>query len=275
MGRCGRHRTARRLRATLVAGAAVALAAAALAGEPLERLTRPVETDPTRAADAAAVRGGEVLHLRWKFAGFLGALVGLFVPNEGDALLTFVPDASDRTEIQLLVTAPKRDGEYFLYGASIDETTGDTARVWNSYAFRDDRKEREQAIEEPEVIDYASAIYRLRWAPPSAVARMTIWNHGRTYPVEVQPLEVETRKIRGKKTEVRGYVIRGVEVEGKPSFDDKFFVYFARDEHSTPVEIDGKRGPMRVRIQLVDASGRPARPPEVDRAGPAAPGRSF
>jgi len=274
-GKRAQHQRGDAIRATrtlAVCGGLLALVAVAVAGEPRDRLTRPVETDPVRAADTAARRGGEVLQLRWKLAGFLGALVGLFVPNEGDALLTFVPDSADRTEIQILVTAPKRHGEYFLYGAAIDERTGDTAQVWDSYAFRDDRKEREQEIDQPEVIDYASAVYHLRWEPPSEVTRMTIWNHGSTYPVEVEPLDVETRKIHGKKTEVRGYVIRGVEVEGKPSFDDKFFVYFARDEYSTPVEIAGKRGVMRVRIQLIDSQGRPARPPGLDRAGPSARG---
>ena len=244
----------------------VGLVAPVVAGEPREELSRPVETDPERAASAAERRGGEVLRLRWKLAGFLGTLVGLFVPSEGDALLTFVPAPDDRTEIQILVTAPRRDGEYFLYGASIDERSGATERVWDSYAFRDSRKAREQEIEEAETIDYASAVYHLRWNPPGDAARMTIWNHGSTYPVEVEPLEVETRKIRGKKTEVRGYVIHGVEIDGKRSFDDKFFVYFAKDESSTPVEIAGKRGLLRVRIQLVDATGRPARPPGLDRA---------
>jgi len=252
--------------ALAAAVALVSLTALVRADEPSETLSRPIETDPARAASAAEERGGEVLRLHWKLAGFLGALVGLFVPNEGDALLTFVPDQEDRTEIQILVTAPRRSGEYFLYGAAIDVTTGTTERVWDSYVFRDRRKDREQEIRESEIIDYASAVYRLRWNPPSDAARMTIWNHGDTYPVEVEPLDAETRKIQGKKTQVRGYVIHGVEVDGKRSFDDKFFVYFARDEHSTPVEIAGKRGLIRVRIQLVDATGKPARPPALDRA---------
>jgi len=259
-------RRPRRGVAALTALAVVSLTAPALADEPSQTLSRPVETDPARAASAAEQRGGEVLRLRWKLAGFLGAIVGLFVPNEGDALLTFVPEQEDHTEIQILVTAPRRNGEYFLYGAAIDSSTGTTEKVWDSYVFRDSHKDREQEIREPEIIDYASAVYRLRWNPPSDIVRMTIWNHGDTYPVEIEPLKTETRKIQGKKTEVRGYVIRGVEVDGKRSFDDKFFVYFARDEHSTPVEIAGKRGLIKVRIQLVDATGKPARPPALDRA---------
>ena len=260
-------------RRSLLAGACIAAGALGLvshvaSGEPREQLTRAIETDPVRAASSAEGRGGEVLRLQWKLAGFVGAIVGLFVPSEGDALLTFVPREGDRTEIEILVTAPKRAGEYFLYGAAIDENTGSTRQVWDSYAFRDSRKDREQEIEEGAVIDYASAIYHLRWHPPTEVARMTIWNHGRTYPVEVRPLETETRKVHGQKLEVRGYVIQGVEVNGKTSFDDKYFVYFARDEHSTPVEIAGKRGLVRVRIQLVESAGLPPRHPgtSVDRA---------
>ena len=263
----------------MLAGACVAVAALVVvshveSGEPREQLTRAIETDPVRAASTAQSRGGEVLRLQWKLAGFLGTILGLFVPSEGDALLTFVPHDGDRTEIEILVTAPKREGEYFLYGAAIDENTGSTRQVWDSYAFRDSRKDREQEIEDQAVIDYASAIYHLRWHPPTETARMTIWNHGRTYPVEVRPLEGETRKVHGKKLQVRGYVIQGVELDGKTSFDDKYFVYFARDEHSTPIEIAGKRGLVRVRIQLVESTGLPPRHPGADIDRAAVPARS-
>jgi len=58
----------------------------AMPEEPREELSRTVETDQVKAAQLAASRGGEVLHLRWKLSGFLGALAGLFVPNNGDGV---------------------------------------------------------------------------------------------------------------------------------------------------------------------------------------------
>jgi len=235
------------------------------ADEVLEELSRTIEIDPKRAATTAAEQGGEVVRMRWKLGGLLGFLAGIFVPNSGDALLTFIPRGEGRQEIQVLITTPGRDGEYFLYGAEIDEGSSSTTAVWSSYVFRDSKKEREQRIEESDVIDFASAIFHLRESPPSRTTRLTIWNSGKTYPVEVEPLAPERRKISGQPTDVQGYAVRGVEVDGEESFEEKFTLYFARDGQSTPVEISAKRGMVRLRIQRVgppletrssDAGGR-------------------
>jgi hypothetical protein len=78
---------------------------------------------------------------------------------------------------------------------------------------------------------------------------------GKTYPVEVEPLKPRMRNIAGEKVLARGYEIRGVKVKGEPSFDDKFFLYFADDSQSTPVEIVGKRSLVKVRFQLIDREG--------------------
>jgi hypothetical protein len=231
--------------------------AVAIPDETREDLSRAIETDQVKAAQDAASRGGEVLHLRWKLSGFLRFLAGLFVPNNGDALLTFVPASEDRVEIGVLVTAPKRAGEYFVYGAEIDEGSGATSTVWSSYAYGDSNRDREQQIGASGVIDYASAIYHLRWNPPETTTRMTIWDMGKTYPVEVEPLKPRKRRIGGKKIMARGYEIRGVKIKGEPTFDDKFYLYFADDARSTPVEIVGKRSMVRVRFQLTSAEGPP------------------
>jgi hypothetical protein len=246
---------------------AVVLATAfAVPDESREDLSRPIETDQVKAARDAASRGGEVLHLRWKLSGFLGMLAGLFVPNNGDALLTFVPTSEDRIEIGVLVTAPKRAGDYFVYGAEIDEGSGATSTVWSSYAYGDSNRDREQQLDTSDVIDYASAIYRLRWNPPETTTRMTIWDMGKTYPVEVEPLKPRNRNIGGKKILARGYEIRGVKIKGEPSFGDKFYLYFADDAESTPVEIVGKRSMVRVRFQLIGTDGPPR---QARRATPA------
>lgn len=246
---------------------AVMLAAAfAFPEESREELSRPIETDQLKAARDAASRGGEVLRLRWKLSGFLGMLAGLFVPNKGDALLTFVPASDDRVEIGVLVTAPKRAGDYFVYGAEIDEGSGTTSAVWSSYAYGDSNRDREQQVDTSDVIDYASAIYHLRWNPPATTTRMTIWDMGKTYPVVVEPLKPRKRNIGGKKIMARGYEIRGVKIKGQPTFDDKFYLYFADDAQSTPVEIVGKRSMVRVRMQLIGADGPPR---QARRATPA------
>lgn len=234
-----------------------AIVSIASAGDEVRRtLTRAIEITHEEAAADALDRGGEVFQFRWKLGGLLGVLAGLFVPHDGDALLTFVPvHNGERVEIELLVTAPNRDGEFFLYGAEVDQRTGSTLAVWESQFFRGEGKSKEQDIDEADVIDFASVLYRVRRSPPEVTIPMTIWNGGKTYPVVLQPLGVEKRKVSKQKMPTRGFSVLGVEVDGESSFKDKMFVYFLEDEGMTPAQIVGKRGLIRVKAFLTD-SGR-------------------
>jgi hypothetical protein len=81
---------------------------------------------------------------------------------------------------------------------------------------------------------------------------MTIWHGGKTYPVDVVPLTPGPRKISGVSVEAQGYTVRAARVEGQERFRQTFSLYFARDDAATPVEIVGKRGWVRLRMQLVD-----------------------
>jgi hypothetical protein len=224
-------------------------------GEVREEVSRPIETEHEQAVRDAIAQGGEALRMRWKLSGFLGAIASLFIPSTGEALFTFVPSEERRYDLSFLVTSRKREGEHFLYGAQVDERSGTAAAVWSSQMFRGELKQREQEVDDPNLIDYASAVYRLRWMPPASTTRMTIWDAGRTYRIEVEPLKPSRRRIAGEKIEVRGYAVRGVKSKGEPTMRDKIWIYFARDEHSTPVEIVAKRGLIKARIQLVNAHG--------------------
>jgi hypothetical protein len=216
---------------------------------------RALRTEPEQAAQHAIENGGEVVRLRWRLSGFLGFLAGLFVPSSGDALLTFVPLPDGRIEIQFLVTATKRAGDYYLYGAVVDERTGSTVSVWSSQKIKERRKDREASVVDPRTIDYASAVYRLRWHGPDRESRMIIWNDGRSYAARIEPLEEEEREINDARMPIRGFAIRGDRKgEAKP-FDDTIWIYFARDDRSTPVEIVGKRGLVRARIEMVAVEG--------------------
>ncbi|HET6277645.1 MAG TPA: DUF3108 domain-containing protein, partial [Candidatus Polarisedimenticolia bacterium] len=212
---------------------------------------RAIRTEPLEAAQHAAADGGEVVRLHWRLSGFLGLIAGLFVPRTGDALLTFVPLPDDRVRIEFLVTSPRREGEYYLYGAEVDRRSGSPFVIWNSQKIKDRRKDSEANIDDPQTIDYASAIYRLRWHGPDEASAMTIWDRGRSYPAQVIPLGVDTRSINGTEMQVRGYEIRGADGGEGTSFDDTIWLYFAQDDRSTPVEIVGKRGLIRARIELV------------------------
>ncbi len=216
-----------------------------------DTLSRTVHTDPALAREAALKRGGEVYPFRWRLGGFLGAIAGLFVPNHGDAQVTFVSEAdSELMEIEVLITAPKREGEYFLYGAALAKEDADTQQVWEAQSFRGKTKEKEQDVEKDGQIDFASAIYYLREHPPKVRTRMTIWNNGKTYPVDVQPLGLSTRKIAGEKIEVLGYSVIGVESEDGNTFKDDLYLYYLPDDRSTPAQIVGKRGPIILRLTL-------------------------
>jgi hypothetical protein len=108
----------------------------------------------------------------------------------------------------------------------------------------------EQDVEDPSLVSYASAIYRLRWNPPKSPTRISVWSDGRVYPAHIEPLPAHRRKIGKTKIDVRGYAIRGVVIDGEPAFEDKIDLYFARDDAATPVEIVGKRSLFKVRVQL-------------------------
>ena len=217
-----------------------------------ESLSREIQTTQETATEAALERGGEVFHFKWRLGGFIGILAGLFVPDDGDALLSFVPvPERGMIAIELLITADGREGEYFLYGAEVDKDSGSTVSVWSSQVFRGERKDREQEVTEEDVIDFASVLYHLRRSPPSDRTPVTIWNSGKFYPVAMEPLGVEKRKVYKQKADVKGFAVRGVEIDGKSSFKDKLFLYFLDDEESTPAQIVGKRGGIRIKASLV------------------------
>lgn len=235
-------------------GAALGTGATKEAEDVREVLTRQIPMTLPEARDRTAQRGGEALDYQWSLGGFLGTIAGLFVPSHGNALLSFVPTRPGHVEIQILITAPKRDGEYFLYGAEVDRQSGDTTAVWSSYTFRGRRKDREQEVSEPDIIDFASAIYHLRSDLPRTDLEMTIWNGGSTYPVVVEHLGTSTRTIDGKKQQVRGYVVVGSSEQGKPAFKERYFLYFSDDERVLPAQIVGKRGLIQLKLDLVRRS---------------------
>lgn len=245
----------------------VTAAALAFAQEDAEQnavrdtLSRPLFSEHQEAVAAAADRGGEVLEFEWQLRGFLGAIASLFVPSRGDAVLTFVPDSGDSMEVQMLVTSPDNEDAYFLYGAAMGEQDGYTSTIWSSYEYRDRRRDREQDINEPNVIDFASAMYLVRKHPPDMPQRMTLWNHGRTYAAEVKPLGVQRREVNEERKELFGFAVVGVRARGESYFDDNFYMYF--DDNGTLTQIVARRGLMRVRMDLVRA-----RSPDLSIPGP-------
>lgn len=234
----------------LVAGPGADLTArAATAEAPSGALIRPV-------SDAAGSRPssvGERFVYRWELKKLAALLGGIFLPGEGQGLLTFEPRGDDTLLTELLITSEHSDeGEYWRYGAEIDLSEGRATKAWSSYLWRGERDSDSAEIDEAGVIDVASGIYRIRGALPTRPLRLRIWSDGKIYPVVVQFLGDETRTLPGgRRMMARHYRVEGREVPGERHWKGHMDLWFARDGNATPIEIHFDRTLIGVRLRLV------------------------
>lgn len=194
----------------------------------------------------------EQFQYRWQLRNFMGNLAGLFLPNQGEGLLTFKSDKNGRLRSELTITSDTaKNGEYFRYGSEVDTRTLQPIRAWSAYSWRGETKSKSSEIEQDGVLDIASGIYSIRQDPPAKTRRMEIWSDGKIYPVVVIPLGTETRKLQGgRKIEVRRYSIRGIDVPGRRKWKGKLDLWLARNEAATPVEIVISRNLADVHMEL-------------------------
>jgi hypothetical protein len=202
---------------------------------------------PARAA------ADETLVYRWRLDGLVGALAGLFVPNDGEGLLTLQHLPEGRLRSELTVTAERRSaGDYFLYGAEWDPGTGTTLSAWSSQRWRGKVKNKRAEVGQTGVIDVASAVHMLRRDPPSAPRRLEIWSDGKLYPVSVMPHGRERRRVDGREIELRHLTVRGVTIPGRRLWKGSLDLWLTSGEEATPVEILFVRSSARVRLELVE-----------------------
>jgi hypothetical protein len=221
---------------------------------------------PARADETLSFR--EELTYRWRLDGFVGALAGLFFPNQGEGLLTQQMKLDGTLRSELLITAAARaEGDFFRYGADWRPDTGTTLRAWSSSQWRGERKDKQAEVGRTGVIDVASAVALLRRHPPRESRRLEIWSEGKLYPVEVQRHGLEERACEGRPVRARHYSVRGLERPGQRHWKGELHLWLARDPGRTPVEIWVSRSSARVRMELVGgactglpvAAGEPAR----------------
>lgn len=198
-----------------------------------------------------AVGAAEELEYGWKLKGFGGAILGLFFPDSGDAMLRTEsgPGAASTTVLEL--TSPHREGEFYRYGSEIGKR-GQPVRVWSAYQFRGKSKMRERDVGEEEVLDFASAIHALRRDRPTAERKIRLWSDGREYPLTVTPVGDEQIDGDGHSWTTRHYVIEGRRVQGERFWKGRFQLWIADDEAATPVRIVGEKGLLTVRLDLAD-----------------------
>ena len=197
----------------------------------------------------------ETLHYRWKLGGFFGTLARVLFPGSGDGALTTSSDGSGHTQVELDITAPQAEGEYWRYGSEIDNANGRTLRAWSAYEFRGREESKESELDEAAVIDVASGILLLRRDPPTSPRNLRIWNDGKIYPVVIQPRGPAKRRIEGREVMTRHYAIRARRVPDERLWKGRLDIFLANDERSTPVEISVERRMMRVRLQLESDDG--------------------
>jgi hypothetical protein len=201
---------------------------------------------------AAAGPADEEFRYRWRLRNFVGAVAGLFLPNEGEGSLTFTRLDNGNLRSELTITSPKSQrGEYFRYGAEIDPGRLQTLKAWSSYSWRGEAKSKTEEIARGGVLDVASGIYAIRQDPPKTSRRMEIWSDGKVYPVVVIPRGMERREVGDRKILARHYSIRGVDIRGQRRWKGKLDLWLANDPAASPVEISISRNLADVRLELL------------------------
>lgn len=203
-----------------------------------------------RASGEGSMRDEEFRYA-WQLRNFVGAVAGLFLPNQGEGSLTFTKQQNGHLRTELTITSDaSKEGEYFRYGSEIDTKTLQPIRAWTSYSWRGESKSRSEEIDQKGVLDIASGIYAIRSDPPTKPRRMEIWSDGKVYPVIVMPLANETRKVGNDQVATRHLSVRGIDVEGQRKWKGKLDLWLANDASATPVGILFSRNLADVRMDL-------------------------
>jgi hypothetical protein len=210
---------------------------------------------PSLSASGEGSLRDEEFRYAWQLRNFVGAVAGLFLPNQGEGSLTFSKQQNGHLRTELTITSDaSKEGEYFRYGSEIDTKTLQPIRAWTSYSWRGESKSRSEEIDQKGVLDIASGIYAIRHDPPTKPRRMEIWSDGKIYPVVVMVLANETRKVGNEKVETRHFSVRGIDVPGQRRWKGKLDLWLANDEAATPVGILFSRNLADVRMDLKPSS---------------------
>lgn len=210
---------------------------------------------------ASPAAAGERFQYRWSLRGFLGALASLFVPGQGEGLLTVEQLPGGRERAVLRVTSSESSaGEYFVYGSEWAPAERRTLRAWSDLLWRGEKKAKQADLAEENVLDVVAAIQLLRAERPERALSLEIWSDGRLYPVVVLPSESGRRhQLAGRRVESRRYSVHGVAQPGRRLWKGELDLWIAGDDAATPLEIVVARRGVRVRLQLVEEA--PPAPP--------------
>jgi hypothetical protein len=195
--------------------------------------------------------GDERLEYNWRVQGFFGAVAGMFFPARGEGVLSrrTLPGGNLESELVITSTADK-EPDFFRYGAETSAATGSTVRAWSSQFWRGKRKDKSSPVDQPGVIDVASAIQLLRAERPARPQRMEIWSDGKLYPVEVRPMGRESVEVDGRRVEAFHVAVRPLVEAERRVWKGELDLWLADDPAATPVRILVSRSPARVLLEL-------------------------
>jgi hypothetical protein len=209
-------------------------------------------------AGARPAQADERLHYRWSLDGFIGLIASLFMPTDGDGILSFEEIAPGIARGVLEVTSPEsKSGEFFRYGAEWQRSDGRTLRAWSDSFWRGEKKSKKSEVGDAGVIDIVSGIDLLRRHPPVSQQRLEIWSDGKRYPVIVLPRGPANKHVAGRDVATRHLSIRGVAVPDRNLWKGELDLWLAEDAAATPVEILVSRSGARVRLTLVEYPAGP------------------
>jgi hypothetical protein len=202
------------------------------------------------AAAAEAVHGPEELHYRWNLGRLLGRVAGIFLPSEGDGVMTMRRANGDYVTELVITSEHSREGEFWRYGSQIDPKSGFAEKAWSSYRWRGEAKSKREELNGANVIDIVSGIYAIRRDPPKASRHMEIWSDGKIYPVTVIPKGEATRQIGGQAVATRHYTVRGYKTAGGRYWKGALELWLANDAAATPVEMHITRDMAALQLRL-------------------------
>ena len=217
---------------------------------------------------AAPARATETLHYRWSVDGFAGVIASIFMPTQGEGVLTVEERSPTLARSELEVTSrDSKSGEFFRYGAEWERPGGRTLRAWSEQFWHGEKKEKQAEIGEIGVIDIVSGIDLLRRHRPVSQKRLEIWSDGKRYPVIVLPRGRAIKHIAGHDVKTHHLSVRGLSSPDRRFWKGSLDLWLADDSAATPVEIMVSRSGARVRLTLTDYPAKSGSP-ETEEGGP-------
>lgn len=192
----------------------------------------------------------EELHYRWNLGRFLGRIAGIFLPSEGDGVMTLERNGGGYVAELLITSEHSRKDEFWRYGSRIDPADGHAVEAWSSYRWRGETDSERESLTKQDVMDIVSGIYAIRREPPTSSRRMEIWSDGKIYPVEVTSRGQEARTIAGRSVATRHYTVSGYKTPDGRLWKGSLELWLATDAAATPVEIHITRNLAALQLRL-------------------------